>query len=85
MKQKFKILRVAYSYYPDIGLVAKGFRLEGVIGTVDPFVSGLFDNEPEFATPQMLNEWYTSQVGKTLHCDDLVKKAFATTGKTYIA
>lgn len=84
MKKKFKIKRVNYTFAVDGEKVATGFVLGGVCSDVDPFVGAEFINEPNFESQNELNQWYESQVGKYLFCDDLVVKAIATIGKTYI-
>lgn len=84
MKKKFKIKRVNYTFAVDGEKVATGFVLNGVCSDVDPFVGAEFIDEPNFESQNQLNQWYESQVGKSLFCDDLVVKAIATIGKTYI-
>lgn len=84
MKQKFKIKRVNFANQGTSEEVATGFVLEGECSDVDPLVGGEFIDEPEFKSQKEVNDWYRSQVGKTLFCDELVVKAIATYGKTYI-
>ena len=85
MKKKFLIKRVNYTYGVNGEPIATGLVLEGSgITDVDPLVGGEFIDEPKFSNLQDANNWYEKQVGKTLFCDDLVVKAIATHGKTYI-
>ena len=84
-KIKRTIRRVSYDNIGGV-IVPTGFVLEGEgCSDVDPFVCGEFVGEPEFNSLIEMKEWFESQVGKTLFCDDLVTKYIATIGKTYIA
>lgn len=72
----------------------EGFKLEGVRGTVDVFVDGEFsypdsvkkymdDNQSVTDFDKFFKseiEWAEKQVGKTLTCEDLIYRAFATQG-----
>lgn len=85
MKQRHLIKRVNYTFGQNGEQIATGFALEGgAITDVDPLVGGEFVDEPTFDSQKQFNEWCEDQVGKHLFCDDLVVKAIATYGKTYI-
>lgn len=85
MKKKFLIKSVNYTFGSNGEPIATGFVLEGNgVTDVDPLVGGEFVGEPKFTSQKGSNDWYEQQVGKTLFCDELVVKAIATHGKTYI-
>lgn len=85
--EKYKILSVRQEYNANVTWMFAGFRLEGVIGIVDPFVGGgldvpelkEFEGTGEFHKKQL--EWAKSQIGKIMVCEYLVEAAFATAGK----
>jgi hypothetical protein len=84
MSQKFKIIGVTTDHYPDFTCFA-GFQLEGVIGSVDPFISGYFDGPAkDLELHSETLAWARAQVGKYLVCDEVMTRAFATHGNTYI-
>lgn len=85
MKQKYLIKRVNYTIGHNGERIATGFVLDaGLVSDVDPLVGGEFVDEPKFSDQKEANEWHEQQVGKTLFCEELVVKAIATYGKTYI-
>lgn len=93
MGVKHKILKLevaqSYDHNGEIKKRLTGFVLDGVVGTVDPFIDG------NFIVPELQNlrdgeyieaelAWATSQVGKFLHCDELSYIAAFTIGKVEI-
>jgi hypothetical protein len=77
----------------------RGFKLDGIIGCVDPFVDGAFlpaclrelvDNENCVLAGKEKEffareiTWAEDQIGKNLKCDDLVYSAFATQGNVSV-
>lgn len=89
---KFKIMGIEKGLSHNLQRFM-GFRLEGISGSVDPFVDdnlivdclGKYLNDEgqpinikEFFAAEM--EWAENQIGKKLICDELAYVAFATTG-----
>jgi len=53
-----------------------GFLLHGVIGAVNPLISGDLE-KLYFETDALEIKWAEAQVGKTLECDEIFYQAFA--------
>ena len=93
MSVKYKIIKAEtrdiYDWNGDCEKRFLGFKLDGVVGTVDPFIDGklivaeLQDVEGDAYINAEL-EWAESQVGKYLHCDELLYIAAFTSGDVVI-
>lgn len=97
--QSYKIVGIEKHYLCDHKPRLAGFRLDGIVGSVDPFVGGEFmpdclgkfldsnGNVIDGKTEDFFLaeiEWGKEQIGKTLVCEDLCFSAFATRGKVGI-
>lgn len=97
--ESYKITGIEKLHYNNGVTRLSGFRLKGVVGDVDIFVDGKFmpnclrelldendyvktGKEAEYFGKEI--EWAEAQIGKTLQCESLLYRAFATTGEVSI-
>ncbi|MFA6198995.1 MAG: hypothetical protein WC679_01150 [Bacteroidales bacterium] len=89
--KKYKIIGIKYTLWGNL-LRFNGFVLEDIDGEVNPFMSGefhvpelnlLIKDEYPFNNSYFSAEieWAKTMIGKYLHCDQLLYKAYATIGQ----